>query len=331
MPLHDKENTCPLCGQEAQKTTLGNDDVRVVCQRCGDYQLTHEFFTYTGLEKNIIQRIKGGDPDSEDILIPLHELQGIIYERNLDHIQPYIGWSPNEKWLTLKQLVATLAIPKKPLEKIDKLLGNLAKMSRSDFGAVLTLGEETHKKLAYAKTPTEFLFLLENALELGYLERVSGVGPNGQPRFKIWLKGWQRIEEIEEENKDSKQGFIAHWFGLDPSYIEAMEKGVDAAGFKPLSLKGKNYPETVLSKALGEINRSRFVVVDLTGQRPSVFIEAGYTLGRGIQTILVIERKYWEANKKDLEFYLTNYNIKQYSSPEELSEIVETAIRERIF
>lgn len=328
-PLHDKPNTCPLCGITANKVALG-ETTKITCSQCGQYKMTDDFLAFTGLNDNYVTRKRGGGDDPEDIVVPLYELQAIIYELNLNNIEPHISWGQVEGAQTLKQLVNSINIPKTPIEKIDRLLENLATESKNQIGIALSVSNPNQTRLAYARDQRELWFLLDNAISVNYLESIS-ISATGVYKLKIALKGWERIEEIKGANVHAKQGFIAHWFGLANEYIGAIETGVTRAGFKPLTLRDANFPETILSKALGEINRSRFVVVDLTEQRPSVFVEAGYSMGRGIQTILVINREYWEAHQSDLEFYVKNYNIKKYSSAVELEEIVERAIRERIF
>lgn len=81
-----------------------------------------------------------------------------------------------------------------------------------------------------------------------------------------------------------------------------------------------------MDKALAEIRESRFLVVDLTKNRPSVFFEAGFAHGLGIEIIFV----YKEGEGTDLEFYAKHYQCYKYSSPDELRELVKNAISARI-
>ena len=82
-----------------------------------------------------------------------------------------------------------------------------------------------------------------------------------------------------------------------------------------------------MDKALGEIRKSRFAVVDLTGKRGSVFFEAGFAFGLGAEIIFV----YKEGAEDDtLEFYARHYQCYAYSDAADLREKLKNSIQARI-
>ena len=79
-------------------------------------------------------------------------------------------------------------------------------------------------------------------------------------------------------------------------------------------------------KAINEIRKSKFLIVNLTQMRPSVFFEAGFAYGLGLDIIYV----YKESRNKHLEeFYVNHFQCHKYSTPEQLKEIVSDAIGEK--
>lgn len=143
--------------------------------------------------------------------------------------------------------------------------------------------------------------------------------------FKFWGEGHQ-----EKKVVDSDQGFIASWFNTSTNKsIKAIEDAIIEAGFKPMCIKGEHFAERIMDKALGEIRKSKFVVVDLTGNRGSVFFEAGFTFGLGIESIYVYKESDVEEGSQ-LEFYVKHYKCYGYKDEKELKDKLRDAILARI-
>jgi nucleoside 2-deoxyribosyltransferase len=111
--------------------------------------------------------------------------------------------------------------------------------------------------------------------------------------------------------------------------IVAIEGAIREAGFKSMCIRGEHFSERIMDKALGEIRTSRFIVVDLTGARGSVFFEAGFAHGLGIEAIYVFKDD-GTGNNTSLEFYVKHYQCYKYKSTEELRSILVDAIRARM-
>lgn len=325
-----EEPKCQFCQGEAtlEQSTRFNGSIKVVCRFCGTYYATEEFLMYAGWDGSDILINKGG---SDPVKYPLHNVQGAIQEYSLKGKTPNFAWdsNPAHGFTDLGEFMRGFEVPKNPSQKIDKLLQNLDKAAHSRVGKGLDLNYDQGGSWCYAQDTDEFVFILKSANDIGYFSEASF--PTGKARVVLSLEAWNRIESLKQANEQSRFGFVACWFETPPNpNNQAIVDGITNAGYEPIILQGKHFSETIISKALSDIKRSRFVVVDLTGQRYSVFFEAGFALGRGIDVIFVIERKYWDANKKDLEFYVKNYNIKAYEDAEQLEDIVKSAIKERI-
>lgn len=289
----------------------------------------------------------------------------------------------SEYYMSFKELLDSVVIPKNPIEKMDKLLTQFEKETNGNSGNSIDLNLEEDFTRAYAVNDKEFGFLLECLEKEGYVEiswnyeipssliekRPSNLITNdsnfGGPvnlfehgtrdknypkklsdvltrdknllyrdgcSVNILLNGWKRIEKLKTINKNSKQGFIACWFNAKHvRYSEAIVRGIKRTKiFEPMIIRDKDYPETILAKGLGEIKKSRFLIADLTGCRPSVIFEAGFAFGLGLEVVFVMKEDEFKDSKIRKEFYTKSYKIISYKDEKELEESVFRVIVARI-
>ena len=153
--------------------------------------------------------------------------------------------------------------------------------------------------------------------------------PGGSVKVKLLSGGWNLTNKIGAESNNSDRGFIAIWFDDSMSEnIKAIESAISDCNFRPICLWKESFPETIMEKALGEIKKSRFIIVDLTGERPDVAFEAGFAHGLNMQVIYIYDKR----RHKDLPkcFYAKHYQCHGYNGEDELKEIVKRLISSRI-
>ena len=83
----------------------------------------------------------------------------------------------------------------------------------------------------------------------------------------------------------------------------------------------------VMRRIIQELERSEFIIADLTGERPNVYYELGYAHGdgNGENDILIVAKRGTE-----LHFDNALLSVKSYSSTEELGKIVNSNRQEMI-
>ena len=95
-------------------------------------------------------------------------------------------------------------------------------------------------------------------------------------------------KDSESDDEDPKSVFVIASFAADmqPAFeaVEAAAKAVDLRAFRVKDVVG-DY--RITDKILRGIRRARFVVVDLTHERPNVYFELGYARGLG-KTVVTI-------------------------------------------
>lgn len=309
---------CPICGFHKFKKHE-RDSVRNVyffeCERCGEFEASWELIRgFQDIEKRIS---KVG-----------YILSGLARELYETEDKPPLFMVKNIDDIIKHHLVPNT---NRIEEKIQKLLQRLREKTEF-FGQEVGLGDvETLVPLAYAKNSAELLALFTLMTEKKLAK--IGVTTNGEMRtVKIALSanGWDVTNSLEKENKESDRGFIAIWFddSMNES-IDAIGEAITECGFRSICIRDEHFSEKIMDKALGEIRKSRFVVVDLTGERGSVFFEAGFAHGLGIETIYV----YKEQDVKErtlLEFYVRHYQCYKYKTQTDLKEVLKNAIGARI-
>lgn len=305
--------SCPICGyHKFEKYPLNsfssNEFFR--CERCGEFEANQEIIIFSDVRAKIAE-----------IGYILSGLARELYESGQK--------MPVFMFKNIKETLKHPFIPNVESieEKIQKFLQHLRRKTKY-FGDEIDLGDiETVVPLAYAKNSKELLALFTLMNE----KKLTKIGvTDGAVKARVLASGWEITNSLKNENKKSNRGFIAIWF--DNSMNESMsaiEKAIDESGFRSVCIKNEQFPETIMEKALGEIRKSRFIVVDLTGERVDVAFEAGFAFGLGIETIYVYNK---EKCKDDLPkgFYARHFQCHGYNNKEELEEIVKNTISARI-
>ncbi len=58
---------------------------------------------------------------------------------------------------------------------------------------------------------------------------------------------------------------------MNAVWKDGLEKGISAAGYKPLRIDTKEHANKICDEIISEIRRSRFLVADYTGHRGGVY------------------------------------------------------------
>ena len=122
---------------------------------------------------------------------------------------------------------------------------------------------------SYSSDHQEAIRLIEILNYDGYF-RPNGMG------FALSVKGLLTAEALGASGSGA-QGFVAMWFdaSTNEAWLSGFEPGIKAAGYHPVRLDREDYVGGVTDEIMTQIRRSRFVVVDYTGHRNSVYFEAG--------------------------------------------------------
>ena len=162
---------------------------------------------------------------------------------------------------------------------------------------------------------------------------------------KQWLNLEQTLDEFQctvtvsghdhlagAEEPKGREAFVAMWFdtSMNDAYKNGIEPGIGDAGFVPIRIDEKKDANRIDDDIIAAIEESHFVVADMThgsdGVRGSVYFEAGFAHGRGLQVIYCCRRDCIDG----LPFDTRQYHHIVWDTPEELRRELAERIRARI-
>lgn len=304
--------SCPICGYANFKQHPLQDPWShfYECERCGRFQASDQLFFFSDVKEQLSK--------------VAYLLSGLSRELNETGGQYPTFTLENYEGLTKRFPVPDI---NNISEKIQKILQRVRERTNF-FGEDVRLGHiETVIPLAYAKNKEELIALFTLMTE----KKVARIGViDEQVKIALTANGWELTNESQSKNKESDRGFVAVWFHDSMNEnIDAAEQAITESGFRAICIRDEHFSERIMDKALGEIRRSRFVIVDLTGNRGSVFFEAGFAHGLGIETIYVYCEEH-NGEVTNLEFYVKHYQCYKYKTPSDLKETLKAAIAARI-
>lgn len=274
------EQRCPVCRMSpCDVRPAENDDYRVSCPRCGDFQITYEgYINFRSVPVSDKQRIIASSL--------LHEMGGNVRLETSD-----------EERLFYSRDISVL-------EKADKLLLALARRTEI-VGIKLHIENDDFELMAEC-----WAFAWEELRGLLYLlqdmKRIISQGDmlKAGRDVTILTEGWKRIEELNQQTHDSVQGFVAMWFNDEVNHIysECIAPAIRAAGFEPHRVDEREHIGKIDDEIILQIRRSRFVVADATGTRGGVYYEAGFAHGLGLPV-------FWTCR----EDHKLHFDVRQYN------------------
>jgi TIR domain len=97
------------------------------------------------------------------------------------------------------------------------------------------------------------------------------------------------VEEVDVEDPESVFVIASFAADMEPAF-EAIKVAAESVGLRAFRVKDVAGDYRITDRILASIRRARFVVVDLTHERPNVYFELGYARGLG-KTVITIMRE----------------------------------------
>lgn len=279
-----KAGSCPLCGLSAETEWMVEiDDHVYYCDNCGTYVITYDarerrLPDYTSQQKSLIG--------------------GFLCERNLLGRERFRITSENI------DMIFDYEVPQTVNEKIERLLQNLARLTPVP-GNSLEINTERQYSLAYAEGKDEIWTYLKWLRKRNYIEAGSDSLNGGKYTCKVSVDGWQKVDEMGGTSYTTDRVFIAMRFNDRMRGVcrNGLASAVSDAGYTPICLIDEEHNGLIDDKIITEIRRARFIIADLTGNRPSVYFEAGFALGLDKQVIWTCDKESGKSVHFDTDHY----------------------------
>ena len=216
-------------------------------------------------------------------------------------------------------------------ERAEYLLRYIADQESSSPGLAVRIGYPiVPGALAHSESWTDsqvktLVFYMEGAQWVKVVRTLDGM------TCSLTSDGHVHLDAMREEPK-GRQVFVAMWFdsGMADAYEHGIAPGIQDAGFIPVRIDEKKNANRIDDDIINEIKKSRFVVADMThgahGVRGSVYYEAGFALGHGLEVIYCCRQDCMEG----LVFDTRQYHHIVWETPVELRRKLAERIRARI-
>ncbi|MFO1315880.1 MAG: hypothetical protein U1F58_09765 [Burkholderiales bacterium] len=292
---------CPICKLNASDVRVWDYGERLTldCARCGKFTITRSAATVAERSR-IGPKLSAWIRDRTEAGVSVPE----INTQNLNEIETAL---PSYR-VSDKQLLLLRAVERKTAYPGQ----SVGIVPAFDF------------PLAWAEREEELRYLLSNLLDQGLIRSSEGSPQEQTYECVLTSSGWQFLDAHARPSIISNQAFIAMSFApeLLVAWTEGIAPAVRKAGYQPYRVDAQPHVDRIDTKIMAEIKNSRFVVADVTLQRPGVYFEAGYALGLGIPV-------FWCVRKDDLpnvHFDTRQYNHVIWEAPSDLAEQLQAFI-----
>lgn len=146
-----------------------------------------------------------------------------------------------------------------------------------------------------------------------------------KPIVKLTPLGWGNVEQ---SYVNGNQAFIAMAFTdregneVDKKLSLAIKDACFDIGWEAKAVNEEEHNDGIMDKVISLINKSRFVIAELTHQKTGVYYEAGYAKGLGLPVIHIVKND----ELKKCHFDVQHLNLIAWSSYEDLKEKLKNRI-----
>ena len=288
----DNRTQCPICRTtNASQAGAGSNTSEIHCPRCGRFQV--QALAATQLM------------NSPPAFPPQHLLSGlcrnsweILGEKLLITVDLFKSWAELDK-------AAKIAVPRDTdvNTKGDYLLKYLRRHSKSLSDTVSFT--PTELAVGFCSNKNELLFCLRYLSDKGLIEEDATGQRKGQSggalSYRLTPAGWAALDTSA---LPSSQRLAAAFLALDKEgdmvWTLGLSAGIQASGYKALRLDSREHANKVTDELIVDLRQASIVVVDLTGQSPLAFFEAGLAIGLGKPVFWTCE----ETEARDKKLYL---------------------------
>jgi nucleoside 2-deoxyribosyltransferase len=177
--------------------------------------------------------------------------------------------------------------------------------------------------LCWANNPKELMFYVKALLKRELIEVIENLQfPSLNPEFPfkvmITSKGWDYLEEKKMNPATKNQAFVAMSFSteLNKIWTNGIKPAVERAGYKAYRMDKEPHNERIDAKIIAEIQDSKFLIADVTGQKQGVYYEAGFAQGLKLPVLWCVKKD--ELGK--VHFDTRQFSHIEWENAEDLKE-----------
>lgn len=271
MPI--SESNCPCCGTSCESYRRAQHSyTEYVCPECGPFAISDYIKPYPQKMLSVMHYYL------------LHKRTN--NEKPIFFVKDATSFANDTEANYIDKKMLEHLYPRTLNEKIDMILLNLStKIKVLGDTFVLPGFDESSKYYSlfmvedsYSQEPLwqQIDAIIEIMEEYDLLKHVHALGDN-ENSYTFTATGWNHLSELQEKNKAFPQAFIAMSFApdMEKARKQIIQSIIDS-GYLPMVIDEKEHNNQIVPEIFYEIERSTFVIVDLTHHRNGVYYEAGY-------------------------------------------------------
>jgi hypothetical protein len=283
-------SACPICNVVGVYTEkLRNYNLYYYeCANCGNFVISAR---QREINKDIYAHFLYHNKNN---IIPIDDREIFYFLGDLDTYNHLVKRYPYSILLKVEALEAWY--PKNLSERTDYILTFLANIS--DYpGREIEMEFENIKSLFFVNrfSNNELLPLNECNKQIDYISSYmlsQNLLKKELPIITILPEGWRRIAELQRNNPNSIQAFIAMSFSREMSKVqEAIENAIIKAGYFLDVMNKSEHNNQIVPEILYQIKQSKFVVAEFSTNNNGAYYEAGYAAGLGKEVIHICNNK----------------------------------------
>lgn len=300
---------CPLCGEKSTNIQSQNHGKNINCPKCGEY-----FISDAMLEKLQCNYVKVYLPNISSWVSEQNKIYGtkqpeILVDKIIEQKEKTI----KEKFDCFMKTFSKISFPEDGLSFLEH-------PPYSDRRQKVSMHEFNH---CYLSNKNEFENIIYKADENKYLKS-AGISYCYKG---LSFDGLEYVESLEEINKNSKNVFVAFHFTTEMQQIcdNEIKNAIEEFGlnYVRVSSSTTDTDTHINDEIIGKIKSAKIVIADFSGQRNSVYFEAGLAMGFKIPVI-------WTCKSDELN--TLSFDTRQYphilwSTKEELSQKIKDRIK----
>lgn len=298
--------TCPLCRMELMRNMRpSGDKVDVMCTNCGCYDISG----------TLLSILTNGNYSLWERAIISHAVR-----RSSKH--------PLVTTTFADQVLAGASLP-----DAGEVLNNLLLYVAYELdgpGENMDLQAINLRATLGTKSSTSVRWAFEQALGLGLLDGTLFKSTSSDDKVKLLhatlsIQGWERVQALMKEAKDSRKAFMAMKFGdpqLDAIFRDNFKPAVKQTGFTLQRLDEEPHAGLIDDRMRLEIRTSRFLIADLSHGNAGAYWEAGYAEGLGRPVIYTCRKDVFDDPQRRPHFD-TNHHLTVVWDPDAIAKAVE--------
>jgi hypothetical protein len=287
-------DNCIFCGLPIKHTVSQDLVVNFSCSNCGKYRIEHQAL------KLIPNELR------DNYFYKKHMMSGYI--REMTDIGAHLDVINVNNFTNL---INNDTIPKDIIEKSDKLLLHILRKSKHMFDEIKVSSNQP--AIAYSRTEVEFTSNFEALKQFGFINysKVTVFTEDDEEeiamRCSLTIEGIKRAQLIEKSVSAIKQCYVAMWCsdGRRHLYDSFISTAIIESGYSPVIIPEKESNDDTFDEMILEIRKSKFVIIDLSENRPSIYYEGGFAYGLGKEIIYICK----EDDLDDKSFHISHSSI----------------------